>query len=109
MENTIKKSAFLKQYEAIKEKYPDCLLLFRVGDFYECFNEDAEVAAKILEVSLVERPEPALSKMAGFGNNMFGEFLPKLVKAGNRVAVCDEVEDPSLTKKMVKRNVSSVI
>lgn len=109
MENTIKKSAFLKQYEAIKEKYPDCLLLFRVGDFYECFNEDAQAAAKILGISLYERPEPALSKMAGFSYNMLNDFLPKLVKAGNRVAVCDEVEDPSLTKKIVKRNVSSVI
>ena len=105
MENTIKKSAFLKHYEAIKEKYPDCLLLFRIGDFYECFNEDAQVAAKILGLSLYERPERALSTMAGFSNNMFYDFLPKLVKAGNRVAVCDEVEDPNLIKKIVKRNV----
>ena len=104
MENTIKKSSFLKQYEAIKEKYPNSLLLFRIGDFYECFNEDAQAAAKILGVPLYERPEPALSKMAGFSNNMLYDFLPKLVKAGNRVAICDQVEDPSLTKKIVKRN-----
>jgi DNA mismatch repair protein mutS len=96
MENTIKKSPLLRQYEAIKEKYPNYLLLFRIGDFYECFNEDAQAAAEILGVSLYDRPERALSKMAGFSNNMFYDFLPKLMKAGNRVAVCDQVEDPSL-------------
>lgn len=99
------------QYNNIKAKYPDALLLFRVGDFYETFGEDAKIAAKILGIILTKRGAGSESEtaLAGFPHHSLNTYLPKLVKAGLRVAICDQLEDPKLTKKIVKRGVTELI
>ncbi len=99
------------QYNAIKAKYPDALLLFRVGDFYETFNEDAVKTAKILGIVLTKRGNGTASEMelAGFPYHSLDTYLPRLVRAGMRVAICDQLEDPKLTKKIVKRGVTEVV
>ena len=99
------------QYNNIKNKYPDALLLFRVGDFYETFGEDAKIAAKILGIVLTKRGAGSESEtaLAGFPHHSLNTYLPKLVKAGRRVAICDQLEDPKLTKKIVKRGVTELI
>ena len=101
----------MKQYNDIKSKYPDTILLFRVGDFYETFGEDAILASKILGIVLTKRGAGSSSEveLAGFPHHSIGNYLPKLVKAGNRVAVCDQLEDPKLTKKIVKRGVTEIV
>ncbi len=101
----------MKQYNAIKAKYPDALLLFRVGDFYETFGEDAIKAAGILGIVLTRRRNGAASfvELAGFPHHSLDTYLPKLVRAGNRVAICDQLEDPKLTKKIVKRGVTELV
>ena len=101
----------MKQYNDIKSKYPDTILLFRVGDFYETFGEDAILASKILGIVLTKRGAGSSSEveLAGFPHHSIENYLPKLVKAGNRVAVCDQLEDPKLTKKIVKRGVTEII
>ena len=101
----------MQQYNAIKTKYPDALLLFRVGDFYETFGEDAILASKILGIVLTKRGAGSSSEveLAGFPHHSIENYLPKLVKAGNRVAVCDQLEDPKLTKKIVKRGVTEIV
>ncbi len=101
----------MKQYNGIKKKYPDALLLFRVGDFYETFGEDAIKAAGILGIVLTKRRNGAASfvELAGFPHHSLDTYLPKLVRAGYRVAICDQLEDPKLTKKIVKRGVTELV
>lgn len=101
----------MKQYNGIKSKYPDALLLFRVGDFYETFGEDAVRASKILGITLTKRKNGAAAyvELAGFPHHSLDTYLPKLVKAGNRVAICDQLEDPKLTKKIVKRGITELV
>ena len=95
----------MKQNNQIKAKYPDALLLFRVGDFYETFGQDAVKAAHILGILLTKRGAGSTSEteLAGFPHHSLHTYLPKLVRAGQRVAICDQLEDPKLTKKIVKR------
>jgi DNA mismatch repair protein MutS len=106
-----KETPLMKQYNAIKAKYPDALLLFRVGDFYETFGEDAIKASKILDIILTKRGAGSESEieLAGFPHHSVNTYLPKLVKAGCRVAICDQLEDPKLTKTIVKRGVTELI
>ena len=101
----------MKQYNQIKAKYPDALLLFRVGDFYETFGQDAVKAAKILGILLTKRGAGSASEteLAGFPHHSLHTYLPKLVRAGQRVAICDQLEDPKLTKKIVKRGVTELV
>ena len=101
----------MKQYNAIKAKYPDALLLFRVGDFYETFGEDAVKAAGILGIILTKRGAGSDSEteLAGFPHHSINTYLPKLVKAGQRVAICDQLEDPKTTKTIVKRGVTELV
>ena len=101
----------MKQYNAIKVKYPDALLLFRVGDFYETFGKDAIKAAKILDIILTKRGAGSETEieLAGFPYHSINTYLPKLVKAGLRVAICDQLEDPKLTKTIVKRGVTELV
>jgi len=101
----------MKQYNTIKAKYPDALLLFRVGDFYETFGEDAIRAAGVLGIVLTKRRNGAASfvELAGFPHHSLNTYLPKLVRAGHRVAICDQLEDPKLTKKIVKRGVTELV
>jgi len=108
---TTKITPLMKQYNDIKSKYPDTILLFRVGDFYETFGEDAILASKILGIVLTKRGAGSSSEveLAGFPHHSIENYLPKLVKAGNRVAICDQLEDPKLTKKIVKRGVTEIV
>lgn len=101
----------MKQYNQIKGKYPDALLLFRVGDFYETFGEDAIKASKILGIVLTKRHNGAANEieLAGFPHHSLETYLPKLVRAGQRVAICDQLEDPKLTKNIVKRGVTELV
>ncbi|MDA9305286.1 DNA mismatch repair protein MutS [Flavobacteriaceae bacterium] len=101
----------MKQYNRIKAKYPDALLLFRVGDFYETFGADAVKAAGILGIILTKRGAGSASEieLAGFPHHSLNTYLPKLVKAGCRVAICDQLEDPKMTKTIVKRGVTELI
>ena len=101
----------MKQYNAIKVKHPEALLLFRVGDFYETFGKDAVTASKILGIILTKRKNGAAShiELAGFPHHSLNTYLPKLVRAGERVAICDQLEDPKLTKKIVKRGVTELV
>ena len=101
----------MKQYNTIKVKYPDALLLFRVGDFYETFGKDAVKASKILDIILTKRGAGSESEteLAGFPHHSLNTYLPKLVKAGERVAICDQLEDPKLTKNIVKRGVTELV
>jgi len=106
-----KVTPLMKQYNKIKEKYPDALLLFRVGDFYETFHDDAIKASKILGIVLTKRGAGSNSetKLAGFPHHSLNTYLHKLVKAGERVAICDQLEDPKTTKTIVKRGVTELI
>jgi DNA mismatch repair protein MutS len=101
----------MKQFNSIKARYPDALLLFRVGDFYETFGEDAVKASRILGIVLTKRKNGSAShiELAGFPHHSLDTYLPKLVKAGNRVAICDQLEDPKLTKKIVKRGITELV
>jgi len=101
----------MKQYNAIKVKYPDAMLLFRVGDFYETFGDDAVKAAKILNITLTKRGAGSANEtaLAGFPHHSINTYLPKLVKSGLRVAICDQLEDPKMTKTIVKRGVTEVV
>ncbi|PVW17223.1 DNA mismatch repair protein MutS [Marixanthomonas spongiae] len=105
-----KVTPLMKQYNAIKAKHPDALLLFRVGDFYETFGEDAVRAAKILNITLTARNNGGdRTELAGFPHHSLNTYLPKLVKADCRVAICDQLEDPKQTKKIVKRGVTELV
>ena len=100
----------MQQYNTIKVKHPDALLLFRVGDFYETFGEDAVKAAKILGIILTHRNNGGdKTELAGFPHHSLNTYLPKLVKAGQRVAICDQLEDPKQTKSIVKRGVTELV
>jgi DNA mismatch repair protein MutS len=106
-----KVTPLMKQYNDIKVKYPDACLLFRVGDFYETFGEDAVRASKILGITLTKRGAGSESEtaLAGFPHHSLNTYLPKLVKAGLRVAICDQLEDPKMTKTIVKRGVTELV
>jgi DNA mismatch repair protein MutS len=107
----VKETPLMKQYNAIKAKHPGALLLFRVGDFYETFGEDAIKASKILDIVLTKRANGAAShiELAGFPHHSLDNYLPKLVRAGNRVAICDQLEDPKEVKGIVKRGVTELV
>ena len=107
----VKETPLMKQYNDIKGKYPDAILLFRVGDFYETFGEDAIKAAQILGITLTKRANGSAShiELAGFPHHSVDTYLPKLVRAGYRVAICDQLEDPKLTKTIVKRGVTELV
>lgn len=111
MAKKAKVTPLMKQYNSIKAKYPDALLLFRVGDFYETFSDDAVKAAKILDIVLTKRGAGSSTEtaLAGFPHHSINTYLPKLVKAGMRVAICDQLEDPKLTKTIVKRGVTELV
>lgn len=105
-----KVTPLMQQYNSIKTKYPDAMLLFRVGDFYETFGEDAVKAAAILNITLTNRNNGGeKTPLAGFPHHSLNTYLPKLVKAGCRVAICDQLEDPKQTKKIVKRGVTELV
>ncbi|MBW4969673.1 DNA mismatch repair protein MutS [Croceibacter atlanticus] len=105
-----KVTPLMQQYNSIKTKYPDALLLFRVGDFYETFGEDAVKAARILNIVLTNRNNGGeRTELAGFPHHSLNTYLPKLVKAGERVAICDQLEDPKATKSIVKRGVTELV
>lgn len=110
-EKSIKETPLMKQYNEIKRKYPDACLLFRVGDFYETFGDDAVRASKILGITLTKRGAGSETEtaLAGFPHHSINTYLPKLVKAGLRVAICDQLEDPKMTKTIVKRGVTELI
>src|SRR5678810_1074632 len=101
----------MMQHKAIKQKYPDAILLFRVGDFYETFGQDAVVASQVLGITLTKRNNGAVasSDLAGFPHHALDTYLHKLVKAGYRVAICDQLEDPKLAKGIVKRGVTEMV
>lgn len=107
----IVETPLMKQYFSIKAKYPDAILLFRVGDFYETFGEDAIVASNVLGIVLTRRANgsAAFVELAGFPHHSIDSYLPKLVRAGYKVAVCDQLEDPKLTKKIVKRGITELV
>ncbi|MDX1761341.1 MAG: DNA mismatch repair protein MutS [Christiangramia sp.] len=105
-----KVTPLMQQYNSIKQKYPDAMLLFRVGDFYETFGEDAVKAARILNIVLTNRNNGGeRTELAGFPHHSLNTYLPKLVKAGQRVAICDQLEDPKMTKTIVKRGVTELV
>lgn len=101
----------MKQYNSIKAKYPDAILLFRVGDFYETFGEDAIKASKVLGIVLTKRANGSAShiELAGFPHHSLDSYLPKLVRAGYRVAICDQLEDPKMVKGIVKRGITELV
>ena len=101
----------MKQYSAIKAKYPGALLLFRVGDFYETFGQDAITASQVLDITLTKRGNGSASEieLAGFPHHALDSYLPKLVRAGHRVAICDQLEDPRFVKGIVKRGVTELV
>jgi len=107
----VKETPLMRQYNEIKSKHPDAILLFRVGDFYETFGEDAICASKTLGIVLTKRSNGAASnvELAGFPHHSLETYLPKLVKAGYRVAVCDQLEDPKKTKGIVKRGITELV
>ncbi len=107
----VKETPLMKQYNEIKRKYPDACLLFRVGDFYETFGDDAVRASKILGITLTKRGAGSETEtaLAGFPHHSINTYLPKLVKAGLRVAICDQLEDPKMTKTIVKRGVTELV
>ncbi len=106
-----KETPLMKQYNQIKQQYPGAILLFRVGDFYETFDSDARIASKVLGIVLTKRSNGAASEMdlAGFPHHSLDTYMPKLVRAGYRVAICDQLEDPKLTKTIVKRGVTELV
>ena len=109
--NSDKETPLMKQYHTIKAQYPGAILLFRVGDFYETFSEDARIASKVLGIVLTKRSNGAASDqdLAGFPHHSLDNYLPRLVKAGYRVAICDQLEDPKKTKTIVKRGVTELV
>lgn len=107
----ITQTPLMKQYEEMKRKHPDAVLLFRVGDFYETFNEDAIVASDILGITLTRRANGANNyvELAGFPYHALDTYLPKLVRAGKRVAICEQIQSPLIQKKMGKSAVTELI
>src|SRR5580704_9292912 len=111
MAKSFNDTTLMQQHRTIKQKYPDAILLFRVGDFYETFGEDAIIASRILGITLTKRNNGAVasSDLAGFPHHALDTYLHKLVKAGYRVAVCDQLEDPKTVKGIVKRGVTEMV
>src|SRR5690606_31465087 len=111
MAKKAKETPMMKQHQDIKSKYPDAILLFRVGDFYETFSNDAIIASKVLGITLTKRSNGAASsiELAGFPHHALDTYLHKLVKAGYRVAICDQLEDPKSVKGLVKRGVTELV
>ena len=111
MANEIVETPLMKQFFEIKSKHPDAILLFRCGDFYETFSQDAIEASEILGITLTRRANGSAKtvELAGFPHHALDTYLPKLVRAGRRVAICDQLEDPKLTKKLVKRGVTELV
>ncbi|MFI5164857.1 MAG: DNA mismatch repair protein MutS, partial [Bacteroidia bacterium] len=107
----IDETPLMLQHRAIKQKYPDAILLFRVGDFYETFGQDAVIASQVLGITLTKRNNGAAASLdlAGFPHHALDTYLHKLVKAGYRVAICDQLEDPKLAKGIVKRGVTEMV
>ena len=98
----------LKQFYELKEKHPDAVLLFRCGDFYETFEDDAVECSRILGITLTRRSADN-TKMAGFPYHALDTYLPKLIRAGKMVAICDQLEDPRLNKKLVRRGITEMV
>lgn len=111
MAQKIVETPLMKQYTEMKQKHPDAILLFRVGDFYETFSDDAIAASEILGITLTRRANGAAQyvELAGFPHHALDTYLPKLVRAGKRVAICEQLEDPKLTKKLVKRGITELV
>src|SRR5689334_13556299 len=111
MSKTATDTPLMQQHKAIKQKYPDAILLFRVGDFYETFGEDAIKASQVLGITLTKRNNgsAASNELAGFPHHALDTYLHKLVKAGYRVAICDQLEDPKSAKGVVKRGVTEMV
>ena len=111
MAKDVAETPMMKQFYAMKAKHPDALLLFRVGDFYETYGQDAIVASEILGITLTRRSNASAgsTEMAGFPHHALDTYLPRLVRAGKRVAICDQLEDPKLTKKLVKRGITELV
>ena len=107
----IEETPMMQQHRAIKQKYPDAILLFRVGDFYETFGQDAVIASQVLGITLTKRNNGAANslELAGFPHHALDTYLHKLVKAGYRVAICDQLEDPKQAKGVVKRGVTEMV
>ncbi|MDE7180952.1 MAG: DNA mismatch repair protein MutS [Muribaculaceae bacterium] len=107
----IAETPLMTQYVEMKKKHPDAILLFRVGDFYETFSEDAIAASEILGITLTRRAngKAAYVELAGFPHHALDTYLPRLVRAGKRVAICEQLEDPKLTKKLVKRGITELV
>ena len=109
-EKNVSETPLMQQYNQIKARHPQAMLLFRVGDFYETFGEDAVKASKILGITLTKRRNgDSHIELAGFPYHSVDNYLPKLVRAGHRVAICDQLEDPKLTKTIVKRGVTELV
>lgn len=111
MAKKIVETPLMKQYVEMKAKHPDAILLFRVGDFYETFSDDAIIASEILGITLTRRANGQAShvELAGFPHHALDTYLPKLVRAGKRVAICEQLEDPKLAKKLVKRGITELV
>ncbi len=112
MANDVALTPMMKQYFEFKAQHPDAVLLFRCGDFYETYSEDAVVASDILGITLTKRSNSGQGKvveMAGFPHHALDTYLPKLIRAGKRVAICDQLEDPKLAKKLVKRGITELV
>ena len=109
--NDVVLSPMMKQFFELKAKHPDAIMLFRCGDFYETYSEDAIVASEILGITLTKRANGQAKsvEMAGFPFHALDTYLPKLVRAGKRVAICDQLEDPKMTKKLVKRGITELV
>jgi len=110
-EKTGAETPLMKQYNEIKARHPQALLLFRVGDFYETFGADAVLTSRVLGIVLTKRGAGSASEteLAGFPHHSLDAYLPKLVRAGHRVAICDQLEDPKMTKTIVKRGVTELV
>ena len=111
MSKAVSETPLMQQHNAIKARYPDAILLFRVGDFYETFGQDAITTSQVLGITLTKRNNGAAfsSELAGFPYHALETYLHKLVKAGHRVAVCDQLEDPKMVKGIVKRGVTEMV
>ena len=114
MAKTNEMTPMMKQFYDLKAKHPDALILFRCGDFYETYENDAVIAAEILGITLTKRgtksnEQGSSTAMAGFPYHALDNYLPRLIRAGKRVAICDQLEDPKLTKKLVKRGITEVV
>ena len=107
----ITETPLMKQYFEMKGKHPDAILLFRVGDFYETFADDAVASSEILGITLTRRANGSAKfvELAGFPHHALDTYLPKLVRAGRRVAICEQLEDPKLTRKLVKRGITELV